>query len=79
LPASLRWTVARNSTQTVRQAGMARALGLAAHDGPDAQAADGLADGLARLIAALDLPARLGDSGVHHSVRLFQDILENSS
>jgi alcohol dehydrogenase class IV len=60
LPAALRWTAARNSVQ----AAMARALGLAAHDGPDAQAAGALADGLARFIASLDLPARLADSGV---------------
>jgi alcohol dehydrogenase class IV len=64
LPASLRWTAARNSVQAARQAAMARALGLAAHDGPDAQAAGALADGLARFIASLELPARLADSGV---------------
>ena len=67
LPASLRWTAARSSRQVARQAGMARAMGFAAREDPDAQAAGGLADGLTRFIATLGLPARLVDSGVQRN------------
>jgi len=66
LPASLRWTAARSSAQAARQAGMAQALGLATRSGTVAEAAAALADGLARLIAELGLPARLGDANISH-------------
>ncbi|MEW6298782.1 MAG: iron-containing alcohol dehydrogenase [Thermodesulfobacteriota bacterium] len=61
LPACLRWSAARMPQAAARQAALARALGVASQQSPDAEAASRLADALQALITQLELPTRLRD------------------
>lgn len=64
LPACLRWSATRVPQARARQAELARTLGMAGLDSPDAEAASRFAEGLQVLIARLGLPTRLRDVGV---------------
>lgn len=64
LPACLRWSAARVPQAAARQAELARALGVAPQQSPDAEAASHLAETLQTFITQLELPYRLRDVGV---------------
>jgi maleylacetate reductase len=56
LPASMRWTAAREPGVRTRQAEVARSLGIVPRDATDQTASNGLTDKLQTLVAKLGLP-----------------------
>ncbi len=56
LPASMRWTAAREPGVLARQAELARSLGVVPRDATDQTASNGLTDRLQTLVAKLGLP-----------------------
>jgi len=56
LPASMRWTAAREPGVLARQAEVARSLGIVPRDATDQTASNGLKDKLQTLVAKLGLP-----------------------
>jgi maleylacetate reductase len=65
LPASMRWTAAREPAALARQADVARALKIAPPDASDLDASNGLIERIQGLILQLGLPTRFRDAHIN--------------